>query len=132
MFNPEQIKELSRNKNVSKCSSKSITYNKDFKLRAVKQYYENGYSPTMIFEEARFDIAIIGKEKPKGCLARWRRTYTNKGEKELMKENRGGLGRRKKLEFKNKDDEIKYLKTKIAYMNAENDFLAKLRGLKRE
>lgn len=36
MFNPEQIKELLKNKNVDKCSPNSITYNKDFKLRSVK------------------------------------------------------------------------------------------------
>jgi hypothetical protein len=77
-------------------------------------------------------MIIVGREKPKGCLARWRRTYANKGEKELMKENRSGPGRRKKLVFRSKDEEIEYLKTKVKYLDTENDFLAELQGLKRE
>ncbi len=132
MFTQEQTNELLNNKNVSRCSSKSITYSKEFKLLAIKRYYEDGHSPRMIFEEAGFDLDIIGKKRAKNSLSRWRRTYNKKGEKELTKENRGGSGRRKKLEFMSKNEEIEYLKTKIAYMDAENDFLAKLRGLKRE
>ena len=132
MFTKEQVNELLKNKNVSKCSSKAITYNKEFKLRAVKKYYKHGYSPGMIFKEAGFDLEAITRNRADQCLKRWRKIYGNKGERELMKESRGGPGRRKKLEFKTKDEEIEYLKTKIAYMNAENDFLAKLRGLKRE
>ena len=133
MFNPEQVKELLSNKNVDKCSPKSITYNKKFKLLAIRKYYDDGYAPNEIFEEAGFDLRVIGKDKPKQCLKRWREIYKDKGEKELNKENRGGAGGRKpKKKFKNKDEEIEYLKTKIAYMDAENDFLAKLRGLKRK
>jgi uncharacterized protein (DUF2344 family) len=130
MFTRKQINELLNNNNVIKCSSKSITYGKDFKLLAVKKYYEDGYSPRMIFEESGFSINIIGKKRAKDSLLRWRRIYNKRGEKELVKENRGSSGKRKRLEFKSKDEEIKYLKTKIAYVEAENDFLAKLRGLK--
>ena len=133
MFNSEQIKEILKNKNVVSCSSKSITFNSDFKLRAVRKYYNDGYSPKMIFKEAGLNLDVIDKEKAKQCLTRWRKIYNRKGEKGLMKENRGGLGGRKpKKEFKNKDEEIKYLRAKIAYIDAENDFLAKLRGLKRK
>lgn len=133
MFTQEQINQLLKNKNVSRCSSKSITYGKDFKLLAIKRYYEDGHSPRMIFEEAGFDLDIIGKERAKGSLSRWRRTYSKKGEKELTKENRGGSGRRrKKIAHKNSKEKIEYLETKIEYLEAENDFLAKLRGLKRE
>jgi len=51
----------------------------------------------------------------------------------LLRENRCGPGRRqKRKEFKDNEEKIKYLETKVKYLNAENDFLAKLRGLKRE
>ncbi len=43
----EQLKALRGNSNVAKCSSKSITYSKEFKLKAVKAYYEEGQSPRM-------------------------------------------------------------------------------------
>lgn len=132
MFTQEQMNELQKNKNVVKCSSKSITYSKDFKLLAIKRYYEDGHSPRMIFEEAGFDIDIVSKKRAEDGLLRWRRIYNEKGKKELIKENRGSQRGRLKVKFKSKEEEIKYLKTKIAYIEAENDFLAKLRGLKRE
>jgi len=133
MFKEEQINELLRNKNVSRCSLKSITYSNDFKVWAVKMYFEEGYSPRDIFKKAGFNINIIGIARAKDALLRWRKKFNNKGEAGLEKEMRGRGGSRKnKLQFKDKDEEIKYLKAKIAYMDAENDFLAKLRGLKRE
>lgn len=134
MFNPEQIKELLNNKNIVSCSSKSITFSGDFKVMAVKKYYDDGYGPSMIFEEAGFDLETLGKDRIKHCLLRWRKIYNEKGENELMKENRGenGSGRRPEMKFKNDKEEIKYLRAKIAYIDAENDFLAKLRGLKRK
>lgn len=133
MFNPEQIKDLLKNKNVKRCSPTSIAYNNDFKVRAVKQYYEDGCSPNIIFKEAGFDIDIVGRDKPAWCLSRWRRKYNNKGEPGIIEDNRGSNGGRKaKMKYKSDSEKIKYLETKIKYLDAENDFLAKLRGLKRE
>ena len=132
MFTQDQISKLLTNKNVIKCSPKSITYRKEFKIEAVKKYYNEGYSPGMIFEEAGFDSAVIHRDKASDCLRRWKIIFNRKGEKELMKEGRGRLGGRPKKGFKDRQTDIEYLKTKIAYLEAENDFLAKLRGLKRE
>lgn len=133
MFTQEQIKQLSNNKNVAKCTSKSITYKTKFKLTAVKKYLEEGCSPRMIFEEAGFDLSIIGTDRADDSILRWRRKYSKTGETGLKKDNRGKCGGRKKeLHFKNDKEKIKYLEAKIAYMDAENDFLAKLRGIKRE
>ena len=133
MFTPEQIDQLLANKNVSKCSPKSITYKKEFKIWAIKKYFEEGYSPNMIFEEAGFDLNALGVNRPKECLRLWRKKHSKMGEVGLTEDNRGKYGGKKKeLRFKNDKEKIKYLEAKIAYMDAENDFLAKLRGLKRE
>jgi transposase len=133
MFTQEQIKKLLANKHVAKCSSESITYNKDFKVWAVKKYFNEGLSPNMIFEEAGFDLEVIGGNRPKECLRQWRKKYGLKGAAGLKEDDRGKHGGRKKeLRFKNDKEKIKYLEAKVAYMDAENDFLAKLRGLKRE
>lgn len=130
MFTKKQIKELLKNKNIDKCSPKTITYNNKFKLMAIKKYNEGGYTPRMIFEEAGFDLCIVDKKRREDCLRRWKRKFQKQGATGLVKEKRGRP--RKKLKFKNKDEEIRYLKTKIKYLDAQNDFLAKLRGLKRE
>ncbi len=124
-YSPEQLHILGNNPNVAKCSSKSITYSKEFKLRAVKQYYEEGLGPTEIFQKAGFDLHIIGRQKPKSCLKRWRNIYKSKGHKELLQDNRGKQGGRKSKA--REPDDPEYLQAKIAYLEAENDFLRKLK-----
>lgn len=133
MFNEEQVKELLNNKNVSRCSAKSITYSQEFKLKALRQYFDEGMGPNQIFEEAGFPRDCLGEYRARTSLKRWRDKYRKDGQAALLKENRGGPGRRKKRVFHKDDKEkMEYLETKIAYLEAENDFLAKLRGLKRK
>jgi len=131
MFTQKQINELLKNKNVNRCSPKSITYSNKFKVEAVKKYYQQGYSPSMIFEEAGFDLNLIGKKRSKDCLGDWRRIYNSKGEVGLLKENRGGPGRGVKIEHKNDQEKIKYLETKIAYFEEENKLLKKMKKLEK-
>jgi ribosomal protein L17 len=128
IFTKEQIKELHRNPNVERCSEKSITYCKSFSVSAVRQYYE-GLPPKVIFAQAGFNINLIGLETPKRCLTRWRKVYRNKGSSELLTENRGRnkAGGRPKTNWLNDKEKIRYLETKVAYLKAENAFLAKLR-----
>jgi len=130
----EQVNKLLKNKNVSRCSERSISYTSTFKIKAVKQYNEEGLVPKQIFEEAGLDLRLIGKNNPKDCLETWRKIYASRGEKGLSAERRGrNKGHNSpKIKYKNDKEKIEYLEAKIAYLDAENDFLAKLRGLKRE
>ena len=133
MFTQKQLKQLLVNNHVEKCTTSSITYKAEFKLQAVKKYLEDGYSPRTIFKEAGFDLNIIGTDRADDSLLRWRRKYINRGKESLKADDRGKLGGRKKeLQFKNDQEKIKYLETKVKYLDAENDFLAILQGLKRE
>lgn len=130
-FTSEQINGLLGNRNVAKCSDRAITYNKDFKVRAVKQYQDEGKSAKQIFKEAGFDLNAIGKDRPKVCLQDWRRIFKRKGIRGLKTETRGWSGRPriKKLTDAKK---IEWLEAKVAYLKAENDFLAKLRAKRAE
>lgn len=132
-FTADQIIQLLKNKSVAKCSNKSITYGKDFKLKAIKQYEEDGYSPRMIFEEAGFDLRLIGEHIPKGSLLRWRKIYGTKGVTGLRIEARGRShnGGRPRTKGLTDADRIKRLEIENAYLKAENDFLAKLRAAKK-
>jgi transposase len=133
MFNQEQVNELLKNKNVLRCSTKSITYSQEFKMKALMKHSEEGMGPNQIFEEAGFLRAWLGKYRAGNCLKKWRNKYKTEGQEALLKENRGAPGKRKKWTTpKNEKERIEYLETKIAYLEAENDFLAKLRGLKRK
>ena len=131
IFTKEQIKELSKNKNVEKCSEKSITYSKEFKMKAVKQYYEEYLVSKEIFIQAGFELEIIGKDIPKQCLVRWKKKYQNKGEVAFKQENRGrakGGGRPKKYKNEPDKDKLERLEATVIYLKAENDFLVKLRA----
>jgi hypothetical protein len=127
IFSEEQIKELLQNPNVERCSDKSITYHKDFKISAVKRYQE-GLSPLEIFRQAGFNIDFIGREKPKWCLHCWLKIFREKGIKDLSIGTRGRSGGgRPKTNWSNDKEKIKYLETQVAYLKAKNNFLAKLR-----
>lgn len=131
-FSQEEVNILSKNKNVKTCSEKSISYAKDFKVRAVRRYGE-GMPSRDIFREAGFDLDMIGKDTPKGRLKEWNKTYRTKGESALQTETRGrGGGRPKKVKDANDTDKIKRLEAEVAYLKAENDFLIKLRAQRAE
>jgi len=132
MFTKEQVKDLGKNKNVSKCSEKSITYSKDFKMKAVKQYGEEGITSSEIFRQAGFDLVIIGKDIPKQSLKRWNRAFKAKGLNGLAElRGKSGGGGRPKTKNLTDADKIKRLEVEVAYLKAENDFLAKLRASKK-
>lgn len=118
IFTDEQVKQLRSNSNVSACSSKSITYSEEFKLKALIQYKE-GLTSREIFTLAGFDLDVVGKEIPKECLYRWRRRT-------------GKRSGRPKTRGVTKEDKIKRLEAQVAYLKAENSFLAHLRARRAE
>lgn len=129
IFNKEQIETLLQNPNVASCSEKSISYRKDFKIFAVRKYRE-GLPPSEIFRQARFDINMIGRETPKGCLHRWKKVFKDKGEAGLKTDGRGRSkpgGRPKNLVNLTDEEKLKRLEAEVAYLKEENRFLAKLR-----
>lgn len=124
-YSAEQIKNLLANPNVVKCSIKAVSYCKEFKIWAVREYYDNGLGPNAIFQKAGFNLNVLGKDKPKNCLKLWRKVYKVKGEEGLIKESRGKNGGRRPKDKESAD--LEYLQTKIAYLEAENNFLRNLK-----
>ena len=129
IFTPDQIKELLQNPNVANCSEKSISYHRDFKVSAVKKYHE-GMPPSWIFREANFNLNLIGGDTPKWCLKRWLKIFRRKGKVGLEADGRKGNnphGRPKDIKHLSDKEKLKYLEAEVAYLKAENSFLAKLR-----
>lgn len=131
IFTREEVKKLSKNENVAGCSERSITYGKNFKINAVK-LYEQGLTSAEIFRQAGFDLAVIGKDKPKECLLRWNKIVRKKGEAGLAETRGKNSTGRPKTKNVSAKDKIKWLEAKIAYLKAENDFLARLRAKRTE
>jgi len=129
-FTSEQIKKLSGNKNVARCGSTSVRYNKNFKVRAVRQYNEEGLTAVGIFESAGFDLNVIGIRKPNKLMHQWNKALRVKMDDESTRQDT------KRIEVTAKrirsGREIRTLKAKVAYLEAENSFLAKLRAGKRK
>jgi transposase len=132
LFTEENMRRLETNSNVQHVSETNITYTPEFKLAAVKAY-EEGETPAEIFIKAGFDLDLIGHEKPKQCLKRWRDTYATFGESGLMEERRGrgSTGRRKAVALSAEED-LKLARAKIKLLEAEVDLLKKLEALERQ
>lgn len=117
-FTPEQIRILSANENVSRCGATTVRYTKAFRKEAMRLYNEEGLSAVEIFRNAGIDPAIIGKYSPNRLMHQWR--YA-------LRENPDNP---KPVKRPNKD--LKMLRAQVAYLKAENHFLAQLRAKKQK
>lgn len=64
IFNDHQRRQIEENPNVASVSDRSIQYTADFKLKAVQENLA-GKGPVQIFQEAGFDLEMIGIKKLK-------------------------------------------------------------------
>ncbi len=137
-FTKEQIGELLKNENVIKCTEKMITYSQAFKRKAVRQYRQECLSVKEIFRQAGFNPETNSSKQPTECLRRWNNIYKADGIDGLVESRRVSerdiskkLGRPKTKNLTDAD-KIERLEAQVAYLKAENDFLAKLRAKRRE
>jgi transposase len=86
-----------------------------------------------IFIDHGFDLQMIGFKKPNECLTRWRRTFKKYGETGFHTERRGmGATERPSSKELTVEDKFKKAEARIAFLEAENDFLKKLEELERK
>ena len=129
-FTTEQIKNLSENKNVDRCGLRSVRYTMDFKASALKKYNEEGLSAVEIFEAAGFDLTVIGKRAPNRLMNQWNASLRPKKDRELILQDQN----KAKVAIKRIKNirETRNFKAKLVYLEAENNFLKRLRAVKRE
>lgn len=132
IFTNLEMTQLENNPNVQSVTDRTITYAPAFKLAAVKAYKE-GQTPMEIFLEAGFDMSVIGHQKPKQCLRRWREAFAAHGEDGLIQDQRGKLstGRPSSKELST-EERLKRAEARIKLLEAENDLLKKLEALERQ
>ena len=110
--------ELSKNKYVKNVTAKGITYTNEFKLQFIAEY-ENGKTSRAIFEDAGFDVNIIGIKRIDSASLRWRKAYNDKGILGLEDTRTLNSGRTLNRELTieeiiaKKDAEIEYLKAEL-------------------
>jgi transposase len=86
-----------------------------------------------MMKERGLNIDVIGHEKPKKSLKRWREAHAAYGELGLLEERRGkgNTGRRPAGEL-TAEEKLKRAEARIKLLEAENDFLKKLEALERQ
>lgn len=78
LFSPEQIEQLQKNPHVLKVSTRTITYADAFKSKFIDEYLA-GKTPRKIFEEAGFEIEMLGMKRVEQASSRWRKSYEKNG-----------------------------------------------------
>lgn len=133
-FTKDEQRQLIQHPYVIRCSDRSITYSPEFKQRALHAYFREGKDARTIFTEAHFPPTIVASELPRWLLKDWRKVAGSLEEKYDFKDRRGKAGGRGvplDVSKMTPQERIEYLEAKVAYVNAENDFLAQARGIKR-
>lgn len=124
LFTAEDRAVLLRNRNVLRVSESSITFAPEFKVRAVYLCLERKKLPHQIFEDAGFDLDMIGRDNPHRCLRRWKATYERKGELGLRKDSRGRRPKNgTRVEEISLSERLRRAEERIRYLESENDLL---------
>ena len=127
-FSSEEVAKLKQNPNVFSCTERSINYTYEFKKRALELHREGVYARE-IWRRAGFDLSKWRKDYCKGTLSDWKEIVKKRGVDGLLKVSgiqydRGPTNIDK--------DRLKRLELQVKYLEAENDFLAKLRAKRAE
>jgi transposase len=92
IFTDQEIELLKQNKYVKQVSSKGITYTDEMKQFSIAKS-EEGLLSSEIFELAGFESKILGKDRPKQALSRWKKAYKKSGVMGLQDTRKGKSGR---------------------------------------
>lgn len=122
-FSIGEIARLKENPCVFNCTYKSVNYTYEFKKRALELHAE-GIPAKEIWRRSGFDTWKWKNHYFKGTLRDWKKIVRKSGLKGLLRE--GGI-QFDKDSNKTDPDKIRRLELQVKYLEAENDFLAKLR-----
>lgn len=125
-FSEYEINVLRQNPYVKNVSDKSITYDDSFKERFIEEY-NKGKLPSVIFEEAGFDVRVLGDRISKSS-DRWRRQSKRL---EGLKDTRKGSSGRPRTRDLTKEEIIERQRAQIELLKQERDFLLELKRLER-
>lgn len=128
IFSNEEVVILKQNPCVFSCTRNSINYTYEFKKRAL-ELRESGVSAKEIWRRSGFDVTRWKKHYFRLTIRDWKRVVEKNGIEGLKKP--GGV-QFDRGPTHTKNDTIKRLELQVKYLEAENDFLAKLRAKRAE
>ena len=127
---PSQQKEIKKNPYVKVVSDKAITYTDEFKRLFITEN-EAGKLPREIFEEAGFNIEMMGMTRVNRAADRWKRAYKKQGITGLEDSRKYSSGRPLEREL-SLEEKYARLEAKTRLLEAENELLKKLDLLERQ
>lgn len=137
-FTEEQRAVLLKHPHIARVTNHHVSYTPAFKKFAVVEHRDKGRRPQDIFITEGIAVSIVGNDTPQRNVESWQKKVEMGGFDTLSTDGRGQRkgGRRKKKERVDEGnmsdtERIEYYKTKCAYIEAENDFLARTRGIPR-
>jgi hypothetical protein len=124
----EDVEQLKENPCVFSCTGRFINYTYEFKKRALELHGE-GITAKEIWLRSGFDVGKWKKSYFRDTLKDWKKIVRKNGLEGLQKH--GGI-QFDRGPNKTEADKIKRLSLQVKYLEAENDFLAKLRAKRAE
>ena len=124
LFSDEEIEVLLNNKYVKSASNCGITYTDEFKTLFIAER-SMGKLPVIIFQDAGFDISVIGNDRIWSASKRWRNAYKQSGDLGLRDSRKFNSGRPLKRELTTQEI-IAKKDAEIAYWKAEAELLKKI------
>lgn len=131
IFLNEEIERLLQNPCVLACNQSSITYTYEFKKRAL-ELHKQGVSSKDIWRRAGFDISGWKRNYNKDCIKNWKKIVKKKGLDGLATLRGTKATGRTRTKGLTDTDKIRRLELQVRYLQAENDFLVKLRAKRAE
>lgn len=110
-----EIEILQKNPFVKSVSENRIVYTENFKKLFIKEYFE-GHTPMEIFEDAGFEVEVIGSKRIERASARWRELNASGHLGEAVEANKF---------YKNNRTKREHLKQTVAYQKKEFAHLKK-------
>lgn len=130
LFTSSEQQQLKKNPYVRQVSDKAITYTDAFKEHFI-QAYQQGKLSHEIFQEAGFDVEILGTKRIQTASNRWRTLYERKGILGLADARKQASGRPSTREL-SLEEQVARLEAKLEWLKVENEFLKKLEWLERQ
>ena len=128
-FTSEQKQELLQNKNIAEVNENNVRFTSEFKIYAIDRH-KLGVSSRFIFMQKGIPDWLNKKGYAKKCISRWKMiNLKNKGlgfEKKSGLQSKEFAGNHKQKPLS--EMTLEELMAKITYLEAENDFLKKVKA----
>jgi transposase len=125
-FTQEEIELFRNNQYVIRVSEKSVSFSQEFKEILIREG-RSGKPQVKILRDLGIDARVLGSGRADSLFARVRKQSARPERFDRTKPE----GRPKKVTFASVEEENRYLKDRMEYLEQENEFLKKLKALER-